>query len=276
MWVPDVVTDASFSRAEAAGKAGFRAAFSFPILADAEFLGVMEFFSGHIQGSSASAVELMTATGPQIGQFVKRKRTEAALLASEARYRLLFDSNPHPMWVVDSATWRFLAVNDAAVQHYGYSRKEFLGMTAVDIRPPEDVEMFSQSMVTPREGVRLTVGWRHRRKDGTVIDVEVSSHAIVFGDRDALLVLVTDVSERRRAETALRESEERFRQLAEHVTQAFFVVDLAVGVPLYVSPIWAEIWGRRLEERLDPKIWLDAIHPDDRANVSGSSPANMP
>src|SRR5205807_7888042 len=94
--------------------------------------------------------------------------------SSEGAYQLLFDAHPQPMWVFDLETLRFLAVNDAAVRRYGYSREEFLSMTVKDIRPPEDVPRLL------RELARMSPGeyrgtWRHRTQDGSDLDIEVTS-----------------------------------------------------------------------------------------------------
>src|SRR5215470_17355446 len=131
-------------------------------------------------------------------------RIEEALRKSEAQYRLLFESNPQAMWVYDLTTLRFLAVNDAAVDHYGYSRAEFLDMTIKDIRPPEDVELLEAYLASENGEVENAGEWRHRKKDGTVINVDVTSNRLTFGDRPAEFVLVHDVTERKKAEKALR------------------------------------------------------------------------
>ncbi len=134
-----------------------------------------------------------------------RVQAEEALRASEERYRLLFETNPHPMWVYDLETLAFLAVNEAAIQHYGYSRAEFLSMTIADIRPPEDIPRLLENFSRVRSGVdaaRVDAAgvWRHRTKDGTLIEVEVVSHALQFDGRPAELVLADDVTERKRTE----------------------------------------------------------------------------
>jgi len=114
------------------------------------------------------------------------------------QYRDFFVANPHPMWVYDLRTLRFLAVNDAALAQYGYSHAEFLAMTIADIRPAEDAPRSLENVrATGREldhaGTR-----RHRKKDGCLIEVEVTSHALAFEGRPARLVLAHDVTERRR------------------------------------------------------------------------------
>ena len=143
--------------------------------------------------------------------ITERKRTEQTLRETEERYRLLFDSNPLPMWVYDRETLGFLAVNDAAVSQYGYSRDEFLSMTIKDIRPSEDVPVLLEN-ISDEQGVNLAGVWQHKRKDGNSIDVEIISHPLTFAGKNAKLVLANDVTERKKAEAALRDTEDQLRQ----------------------------------------------------------------
>ncbi|MEK6610338.1 MAG: PAS domain S-box protein [Gemmatimonadota bacterium] len=142
---------------------------------------------------------------------------------TDAALASLFNANPLPMWIYDVETLRFLAVNDAAVHNYGYSRDEFLAMTIRDIRPPEDVPKLEQLVGSEPDGLQHSGMWRHSRKDGTVFDVEVTSHTVTFQGRNAELVFPRDVSdrvqlrrERRRSEHALRQSEAALRALVDH------------------------------------------------------------
>ena len=132
--------------------------------------------------------------------ITERKHAEEELRESEERYRLLFESNPQPMWVYDLETLAFLAVNESAVNHYGYSREEFLAMTIKDIRPAEDIPALYDSINSSSKAVGATGIWRHLKKDGTIFDVEITSHLLVFDDRRAELILAHDITERRRAE----------------------------------------------------------------------------
>ncbi len=129
------------------------------------------------------------------------------LVQSEQKYRLLFNSNPHPMWVYDVATLRFLTVNTAAVRHYGFSEDEFLAMTTRDIDPAGDRTALPESVTVgnagpAKAGVRL-----HRKKDGSLIHVESTSHEVDFGGRRAQLVLANDVTDRMRLEEQLRQAQ---------------------------------------------------------------------
>ncbi|MDQ3684155.1 MAG: PAS domain S-box protein [Acidobacteriota bacterium] len=143
--------------------------------------------------------------------ITERRQAEDRLRESEERYRMLFEGNPQPMWVYDLDTFAFLAVNDAALYHYGYSREEFLAMTIKDIRPPEDVPALIESVAKMHRGLSTPRTWRHRKKDGQIIDVEITSGEVNFDGHRARLVLATDITKRKGAEEALRESEERLR-----------------------------------------------------------------
>jgi PAS domain S-box-containing protein len=113
---------------------------------------------------------------------------------SEQGYRLLFDSNPHPMWIYDRDTLAFLAVNDAAIQHYGYSRDEFLRMSLKDIRPAQDVPWLLEKVSNIKPGMNSASG-RHLKKNGRLVNVEIVSHTLQFRGRRAELVLAMDVAD---------------------------------------------------------------------------------
>ena len=137
----------------------------------------------------------------------ERKRAQDTLLHSEERYRLLFELNPQPMWLFDLETLFFLEVNEAAIRHYGYSREEFLAMTIKDLRPPGSSPnpLANLSATSPQH--EEAVIWKHMKKDGTIIDVEITAHAIKFYGRQAKIVLAFDVTTRRVLEMQLRQSQ---------------------------------------------------------------------
>ncbi len=119
---------------------------------------------------------------------------------------VLFDANPLPMWVYDLETLAFLAVNEAAVEHYGYSREQFLTMSVADIRPDDDAAAFRKSLQDESAGMQHSGLWRHRNRQGAIINVEVTSHSLNFLGRRARLVLANDVTERNRSERALHQA----------------------------------------------------------------------
>lgn len=135
-----------------------------------------------------------------IGKDVTDKaRTLKAVEDSEARYRMLFDIHPHPMWVVEQETLRFLAVNQAAIDHYGYSREEFLSMTAEQLRYPEDLGQLLRDFQDQSRSYMQRAA-RHRRKNGEQIRVEIVSFNLEFDGSPARMAVITDVTERMRSE----------------------------------------------------------------------------
>jgi two-component system cell cycle sensor histidine kinase/response regulator CckA len=139
------------------------------------------------------------------------------LREDDASFRFLFINHPQPMWVYDLKTLNFLEVNDAATLRFGYSRDEFLAMRITDIRPPEDVPRLLEDVANARSGLQHFILRRHTLRNGTVTDVEVTSHSLMFHGREAELVVVHDVTARNWAERQLHESEERYRELISSV-----------------------------------------------------------
>lgn len=202
--------------------------------------------------------------------ITERKRTEEALRISREDFQQLFAVNPMPMWVYDLETLGFLAVNDAAVRHYGYSREEFLNMTIRDIRPAEDVPALLESIAKGDVGTGVASSgvWRHRKKSGELIFVEITFHGFVFQGRRAELILAHDVTVQRENVLALRESEARFRQVVESIQEVFWMTDTAKRKILYVSPGYEKIWGRSCESLYaSSRSWVDCIHPEDRERI---------
>jgi diguanylate cyclase (GGDEF)-like protein/PAS domain S-box-containing protein len=148
--------------------------------------------------------------------------TLTALRESDEQYRLLFESNPLPMWVFDQKTLRFVAVNDAAIRQYGFSRQEFLAKSITEIRPEEDVPNLLEDVAMRILGWKQRGHWRHRKKDGALIDVEIVSHPLDFHGIESVLVAAQDVTERKRAEDAVKQAEEKYRGIFENAVIGIF------------------------------------------------------
>jgi len=185
------------------------------------------------------AVEQQTITADL--EIANHELSEATAEAEESRdaarileeqYRLLFDRNPAPMWLYDETSLRFLAVNTSAVEHYGYSVAEFLAMGIEDIRTPEDAEILRQN---ERHPDKLSPGWRHRRKNGSLIDVDIVTHSVIFEGQRARIVLALDVTARKLAEVALSKSNAILRAVVD---------DSPLGIVLLAPDLTITKWNR--------------------------------
>ncbi len=220
-----------------------------------------------------SGAPIRDGTGAVIGVvLVFRDQTaertaQRNLQKREEGYRLLFENNPHPMWVYDLETLAFLEVNDAALVHYGFSRLEFLAMKIPAIHPAQDVARLldaaeAASQRKPGGGGNIDV-WRHHRKDGSLIDVETTSTVLDLGGRRAELVLANDITEIKRATDALRTSEERFRFIVENEPECVKTTSLD-GTILDMNRAGLQlVEADHLDQVLDRSV-LDLVHPEDR------------
>jgi len=157
-------------------------------------------------------------------EIEKRQHTEERLLRAQEQYRLLFDSNPIPVWVFDTETLSILDVNATAVDRYGYSREEFLRSKITDIRPQEDVPALLADLRSPHDPIQDSGPWRHRKKTGELIDVQITSYPLTFRGKNARLVVATDITEQKRATDALKQSEEMFRLIVSNVKDYAIIV----------------------------------------------------
>jgi PAS domain S-box-containing protein len=149
--------------------------------------------------------------------ITERKRAELQLLQSRQKYKLLFESNPVPMWMFSKVDFSIIDVNDAACKLYGYSRDEFLKMNIRDMRPVEDIPRFVEKISEMRATNTNQGIWRHRKKDGNIISVEVIGNDITYQGRSVRLALANDVTDKIAAEEGLKKSYEEIRQLTEHL-----------------------------------------------------------
>ena len=147
--------------------------------------------------------------------------------AREESFRLLFESNPVPMWVTDRESLRFVAVNEAAISHYGYTREQFMAMTAPDLRPAADRDRFAQHLRTLPD-IQLTENaGQHRKADGSSIDVVVFSRALNYAGHQARLAVIHDVTKITLAENELRRTRKFLDTVIEHVPLPIIVKDVA-------------------------------------------------
>lgn len=188
--------------------------------------------------------------------------------ASDLRVQDLFMTHPMPMWVFDLQTLRFLTVNNAAVAVYGFSRDEFLAMSAKDIRPPDQVASFLGALRHRPDGHGQPGVFLHRTKRGVTFLARITEHSIEYHGRAAMMVMAEDVTEEVRLQQAVQRQQEQFRQLHQSLGEVLWMASPDGRELHYVSPAFADIYGRRVEELMArPGIWMEAVHPEDRVHV---------
>ena len=197
---------------------------------------------------------------------IELRRVLASEAESRLHYRQMFAGNPYPMWVFDAETFQFLAVNQAALTLYGYSRAEFLALTVLDIRPVEERASVRAHLANRNFEQRKRGLWRHETKDHTPLWVEVSSHTVRYGGRKARMAVAQNVTERCHAEEALRRSEQR---LAAHVRQMpLAAVEIAPDMTVTRwNPAAEQIFGYTAAEALGRNIVALIVPEDEQAHV---------
>jgi diguanylate cyclase (GGDEF)-like protein/PAS domain S-box-containing protein len=220
---------------EAAAQAGLKSALEVPIVGDEGVVAVLEFYSEQSEQPEPMLMEMMGKIGELLGKVHIRTKTEATLRSSQEQYRLLFEGNPHPMWIYDSDSLQFIAVNDAATALYGFNRDQFLAMTLPDLQPPEE-----RTAARLRDSQPATM--RLRTRDGDIITVEVTAYEVRLPGRRARLAMAVDANAVRRTEDALRESERRFREMLDTIELLAVLLDI-VGTVTYCNPYLLRVTG---------------------------------
>ena len=198
--------------------------------------------------------------------YIRQRRDKARLTAqlakttqelrdSEQGRQIMFSANPYPMWVYDCETLHFLEVNDTAVRSYGYSREEFLAMTLVDIRPPDDTAAFMEAASERHNGYSTAGVWRHRRKDGSILFVEIMAFEYQRDGRPQELILAVDITDRHRMEEALQESQASLQALVDNAPFGIAQALVDEGRAKTMNPAMRELLGGySAEEALQLRI----------------------
>lgn len=182
---------------------------------------------------------------------------------SQSSFNLLFSKNPNPMWVYDQNNLRFLDVNEAAIVHYGYSREELLQMRVTDICSPKDVPVFLEYLRQNHSNLHFAGQWQHRQKCGQIIDVEIVTHIIDYGSCNARLVNIKDITEHKRIEKTLHESEARFRVVSEAIPVPLIISRVSDGLILYANPELIQTFRFSQKDLVNRKKILDLYHNFD-------------
>lgn len=181
------------------------------------------------------------------------------LIQPERENRLMFERNPLPMWIFDADTLAFLDVNEAAVAEYGYSREEFLSMTLHDLRPSAEDDAALMGDIERRSAVYHRDGpWRHRRKDGSIIEVEITSVPIEYHKRRAKFIMAADVTERRRAERELGTHIQSLARSNNDLKQFAYAASHDLQEPIrnviLFTQLLARSWGKAGKDKTDEYI----------------------
>lgn len=204
----------------------------------------------------------------RVRTLLRLRDTTAALRASEEHYRRLIDILPDAICLI-SPNGRLISVNSQAGAMLGYDNpSELLNKSVLDLIPPSERLNADTSILKNR--IIRNVEYTMLKKNGEPVDVELS--ATVTSDKEGqtagLVCVARDVTKRKQAERILRDSEERFRQLADNIREVFWMTDVTKKQMIYVSSAYEEVWGRPVETLYaSPQDWIDAVHPEDRTRI---------
>jgi diguanylate cyclase (GGDEF)-like protein/PAS domain S-box-containing protein len=237
--------------AVAAREAGLQAALAFPVLGIEAPVAVLEFFSAEPIEEGEMLSDIIRRIGELLGKTQMRTLAGATLRRSEEQYRLLFEGNANPMWIHDPDSLELIAVNGAAVSHYGYSREELLHMTVGDLQPDGESAQIARD---PRMHVV--------KKDGGVITAEISGFDLRLPGRRGRIMMAVDTNEGRRAAEELRESERRFREMLDTIELTAVLLDV-VGMITYVNPFLLRVTGYAKDEVVG-RNFFELLAPEER------------
>jgi len=282
-WIADATTEPGFLRASAASRSLLHGGVIFPILLDTEALGVVEFFSRAARERDAEQLATLSAIGSQIGQFIKRRSAEAALRASEERWRKLFETSHAGMALV-RLDGVFTAANPALQRMLGHTEEEILGRNVLELNPEDERAATADALARYRSGLldERHVEKKYFKKDGSPVWLNITTTLVPPTETAAafLQAVYVDVTERVRFEAALRASEERWRAMFE--TAAVGIVTFGSEHRTYVTANNSfQLMTGYTEDELRNLTPLDITHEDDRAAlrkhidkiVAGSQPS---
>jgi PAS domain S-box-containing protein len=216
------------------------------------------------------AVVMVGGASVDISKLVQ---AEKARDAQALRYKTLMETSADSIYVVD-AEGNLQEANAAFLRQRGYTAAEVQGLNVADW-DARWTRAQLQKRYRKLVGSSAVFETRHRSKDGSLFDVEVSATSVRIGGKQLFFCVARDITGRKKADRALRESETRFRQLVENLDEVFWISDLEGSTTIYVSPAYERIWGRSCESLYaEPKSWRDAIHPEDRPRMEATFAAD--
>ena len=242
-------------------RTGVRAALAVPLRVNGEVVGALKATSEHTGVFNQRDLAHLQILSESLGAMVQLRQVAAQLRASEQQYRHLFDAHPQPIWVyVKDESLRILAVNQAMQELYGYTEEQFLRMGMHDLWLPQDRQrLYGEMQAMPHDAPRNNVLYRHRKKNGEVMDIEVSSRGIIFNGIAARQVMATNVTERLRAQRELARMA-RARHMLSSCNETLVRATSEMALLQSVCRIVVEIGGYELG-------WVGFAHDDARKTI---------
>ena len=239
---------------------GVRSVMAVPLRTAGGVVGSLKVTSDQRNAFSRRDVAHLEILTESLGAMVQLRHVAAQLRASEQQYRMLFDEHPHPMWVYDKETLRLQAVNQSMVTHYGYTEAELLAMEMTDLWPAERRAAIKASIdAIPMSQRNRPVVSRHQKKDGAMMDVEITAGSISFNGRPARQVLATDVTERLRTERELARMG-RAQRLLSACNETLVRATSETALLQAICQIAVDIGGYRMG-------WVGFARDDERKSI---------
>ncbi len=234
-----------------------------------------EYYGSHNIWHEVTAYPYNDSLTVFIQDITKKKKQEIALKNSEESYKLLFSDNPIPMWAYDLETLQIIMANEASVNLYGYSLEEFKTLDILMMRPKEDYDRFAKNIINTPEiysnGINRPGEWRHLKKDGSIINVEIISHSIILNNREARLIGINDITKKKEAEKEFWVVNERYKMLSKATNDAIWDWDVATNKTIWNGALYT-VFGYHDEDTNNHSFnwWENNIHPDDREKAKES------
>ncbi len=200
-----------------------------------------------------------------------RKKAEKAVKESEEKYKMIFNSNPLANWIYDLESLKILEVNDSAITHYGYTKKEFLNMSINDIFVLEEIADIIRVNKNIKNYGMLNLGqWKHIKKNSTKINVTITGHTIVYNNKNAVMIVSNDITEIMQSQQALAKSIERFEYATKATSDAIWDFDL-ISNTIYWGEGFNTLFGYKMREsKPGVDLWEAFIHPEDSRKIKQS------